>query len=954
MALELEQIQPWDGQSGTGAEVRGALNRNFEKLKDISLLAGTPIKDSFTSVDLLPRPGIPGNNYLVGENLYVWSESVLDYVDIGSVKGQDGLDGIDGKDSKQVTTVAYDGTRPVLRLLTDGSGVSYPVPTFSKSDGSTTTIITEAATYTNAEALSSKVDKGGSDKTLKQVEDEIVQLAGDVNDVRVDKSYYDVTVLEYLKIFIWGSKKVMLRSYINWTSVEIFVDGIKIDTITTGKTIVSISGYLSNDVLHILIGKNNYISGETIRERGIMYYTFNLANNTKSALLQTIYSGAIQWGVGRMVELNGKIYAPAYYMAGSGSTTLTAVDMKATLLELTSGFWSEKSIIATSEEVWGVRWTDIKGFTRQTLNSMNPYLTNLSIIDNQIYACISSRKTNNVGFDYLLFEKKTSDNLIWEQVGIETEMKSRDAVITKYNGKLYIIGIRELSNDTYFSEIVFCEKNSRIFSLVDGTQKLYHSLDVQETGTDVKIIAAATSFDSVRKRCSFTTDFDRLLRGINQRKLNYKGELDLNDTLPTLNVGDYFKLTEVGTYLQLERFKYVDLSSVSKKYITVDAYQTVNAIWNGSHFIPEVIMDNKDSIRNSIVFAYNFSRNEFISIAARIPVVCKLTDGTLAAFFDVRYVSPSDFGSHEIGMMKSYDGGKTWKDSQIVLKRYPIEDHYTVMNPGVVVDNNKSSSQYGRVWLFANSNVPKKDYSEYTSSDWILGKLWMIFSDDFGETWSVPQDITYMFVNKRVVIPGVSAGITLNDGTLIMPIYYSQIVDDGTHGTFLYKAPSGYWTLGDITPLWIDPNETPLSISEPCIIQDKNGHLIMNSRVSGGIYRAVFSLTSIGTGWVQENVLSTNLSDVISGCHSPFVRYRNTYLRSQPIPRTPASNIRENISVFYSYDNINWDFMCTVMNEQSGGYSSLICDDETFGILYEKANGEIGYADLNYLRNLLR
>lgn len=192
MALELEQIQPWDGQSGTGAEVRGALNRNFEKLKDLSILAGMPIKDLFTSVDLLPRPGISGNNYLVGENLYVWSESVLDYVDIGSVKGQDGLDGIDGKDSKQVTTVAYDGTRPVLRLLTDGSGVSYPVPTFSKSDGSTTTIITEAATYTNAEALSSKVDKGGSDKTLKQVEDEIVQLAGEKVSIIKSKNLFDV------------------------------------------------------------------------------------------------------------------------------------------------------------------------------------------------------------------------------------------------------------------------------------------------------------------------------------------------------------------------------------------------------------------------------------------------------------------------------------------------------------------------------------------------------------------------------------------------------------------------------------------------------------------------------------------------------------------------------------------------------------------------------------------
>ena len=219
MALELEQIQPWDGQSGTGAEVRGALNRNFEKLKDLSILAGMPIKDLFTSVDLLPRPGISGNNYLVGENLYVWSESVLDYVDIGSVKGQDGLDGIDGKDSKQVTTVAYDGTRPVLRLLTDGSGVSYPVPTFSKSDGSTTTIITEAATYTNAEALSSKVDKGGSDKTLKQVEDEIVQLAGKTNliDRKLPDDFDNYMSIEDIKIVTEIRENRILSDVVEYT-----------------------------------------------------------------------------------------------------------------------------------------------------------------------------------------------------------------------------------------------------------------------------------------------------------------------------------------------------------------------------------------------------------------------------------------------------------------------------------------------------------------------------------------------------------------------------------------------------------------------------------------------------------------------------------------------------------------------------------------------------------------
>src|SRR5690554_5438322 len=34
MAIELEKIKAWDGQSGTGADARGVIDRNFEKVKD--------------------------------------------------------------------------------------------------------------------------------------------------------------------------------------------------------------------------------------------------------------------------------------------------------------------------------------------------------------------------------------------------------------------------------------------------------------------------------------------------------------------------------------------------------------------------------------------------------------------------------------------------------------------------------------------------------------------------------------------------------------------------------------------------------------------------------------------------------------------------------------------------------------------------------------------------------
>lgn len=125
MALELEQIQPWDGQSGTGAEVRGALNRNFEKLKDLSILAGMPIKDSFTSTDKLPLPGKYGYNYLVNGHVFSWSTEIDNYIDQGPIKGEKGEKGnspyigvnnnwwIDGVDTGK-TALGKDGQTPYV------------------------------------------------------------------------------------------------------------------------------------------------------------------------------------------------------------------------------------------------------------------------------------------------------------------------------------------------------------------------------------------------------------------------------------------------------------------------------------------------------------------------------------------------------------------------------------------------------------------------------------------------------------------------------------------------------------------------------------------------------------------------------------------------------------------------------------------------------------------------
>ncbi len=87
-----------------------------------------------------------------------------------------------------IFSLAMDGSRYVQKLTSyvggSGAAPTANIGQYLKSDGTFTSVITEAATYTNAEALSSKVDKGGSDKTLKQVEELCIAFIITIFDIR--------------------------------------------------------------------------------------------------------------------------------------------------------------------------------------------------------------------------------------------------------------------------------------------------------------------------------------------------------------------------------------------------------------------------------------------------------------------------------------------------------------------------------------------------------------------------------------------------------------------------------------------------------------------------------------------------------------------------------------------------------------------------------------------------
>ncbi|MDD4592481.1 MAG: M14 family metallopeptidase [Parabacteroides sp.] len=129
MAIELEKIKSWDGQSGTGADNRGVIDRNFEKVKgelegnkaEIVQLAGDSDKiDAGIIEALFPdtssyEPGyIPLGDFSVGQQLLY---------DVASPTSDNLHTIIDVKKNDKFAITGNGGTRPRLYGFVDSANI---------------------------------------------------------------------------------------------------------------------------------------------------------------------------------------------------------------------------------------------------------------------------------------------------------------------------------------------------------------------------------------------------------------------------------------------------------------------------------------------------------------------------------------------------------------------------------------------------------------------------------------------------------------------------------------------------------------------------------------------------------------------------------------------------------------------------------------------------------------
>ncbi len=126
----------------------------------------------------------------------------------------------------------------------------------------------------------------------------------------------------------------------------------------------------------------------------------------------------------------------------------------------------------------------------------------------------------------------------------------------------------------------------------------------------------------------------------------------------------------------------------------------------------------------------------------RIPAIIRAANGDILAFAEGRVDGAADFGNIQIIMKRSTDGGQTWSDYQIVASN----DTLQAGNPAPVVDNYDPEYPDGRIFMFYNTGNASEGEVRRGRGE---RKVWYVASEDQGQTWSDPVEITNQTKKKN-------------------------------------------------------------------------------------------------------------------------------------------------------------------------------------------------------------